>query len=228
MANIEWDANEPSDRGYEAEQVPEHYAGGPTRKIVLDRPGNPFHALAPEFTSERMLLNGFWNSIKGGEVFEPSSSERRDPEDHAGQRGINQRARCKWIQCLIHVLCTLRLEIRAGKHHAPQHGKGDASQTDGDQISGGRCQLTPCDAADEFNELLETRSTVGRAHDSRKGGCSDRWLFCGQRQMESLQQDEAHGVIRSSCDAFDESRQLRLYDPHLDCSREHSQQPTTE
>src|SRR5215472_1114648 len=120
MSNIKGKTKKCSHGRDKSEKVAEYDGSGPAGKVGFHCVCKSLHSMAPHPAPQWMLGNRFRNPIKRGKILEPASHQRRNPEDHAGQRRVDNGAGSQWMKSFVNILGARNGQVRALKNQDPK------------------------------------------------------------------------------------------------------------
>src|SRR3984957_11485344 len=92
VADVEWKAKEVSNLRHEAHEIAQRDTRAPGSYVVVKPGGKALHSLHTNLLAERVLRDGGRNTVINCEVFAPSSDQGCQPEQDAGECGVDNGA----------------------------------------------------------------------------------------------------------------------------------------
>lgn len=218
VADVERNAEEAAEAGSHAEHEAEDDGAAPGGDVARKVGGDALEGIGVEEGADAVLLDGARKLVVKRPVFDPAAGEAREPEDDAGERGVDDGAAAERVHGFDGVVGEFGVEVRAAEEPEPGEGEDDAAGADGDDIAESSSELRADDAGDVFDELGGFGSEAVAFDDAGESGAGHGRLLGGKSEVEDLHEDEADGVVEASEKAFDEGRKAVVGDHHFDGS----------
>jgi hypothetical protein len=195
VADIERHSEEVSEDRSHAEHEAKDDGAAPPGNIFGEGIGKTQQGFGFERGAPAVLGDGPGQLVVDGPILDPATGKTGEPENDAGENGVENRTAVERIEGLYGVLCGFGREEWLAIGEFPKKAEHDRADANGDDIPQSGSELGAKDALDVVDELSDFGSVAVVVDDAREGGAGHGGLLGGEREMEILHEDKADGVV---------------------------------